>query len=59
MSGGSAAAMIQSIRYNAKQLTNRKKYFEKDAASRYRASMKVVDYKKMTPQQFEAFKQLT
>lgn len=57
MSGSSAAAMIQSIRYNAKQLVKRKKYFEKDVASINKDSTKIVDYKKMSPVQFEAFKQ--
>ncbi|AFL81899.1 hypothetical protein Aeqsu_2441 [Aequorivita sublithincola DSM 14238] len=55
--GGSAAAMIQSIRNNAKQLANRKNYFEKDVSSKYGTSTKVVDYKKMSPAQFVAFKQ--
>jgi hypothetical protein len=55
--GGSAAAMIQSIRNNAKQLAKRNNYFEKDVASKYGTSTKIVDYKKMSPAQFEAFKQ--
>ncbi|MEH6765076.1 hypothetical protein [Aequorivita antarctica] len=55
--GGSAAAMIQSIRYNAKQLAKRNNYFEKDVASKYGTSTKIVDYKKMSPAQFVAFKQ--
>lgn len=55
--GGSAAAMVQSIRNNAKQLTKQNRYFEKDVASKYEASTKIIDYKKMSPAQFEAFKQ--
>ncbi|MCG2417857.1 hypothetical protein K8089_02400 [Aequorivita sp. F47161] len=55
--GGSAAAMIQSIRSNAKQLAKRNNYFEKNPASKYGTSTKVVDYKKMSPAQFAAFKQ--
>ena len=55
--GGSASAMVQSIRNNAKQLVKRKNYFEKDVASKYGTSTKIVDYKKMSPAQFEVFKQ--
>lgn len=55
--GGSAAAMIQSIRNNANQLAKRNNYFEKDVASKYGTSTKIVDYKKMSPAQFVAFKQ--
>jgi hypothetical protein len=55
--GGSAAAMIQSIRNNAKQLAKRKKYFEKEVSSGYEKSTKIVDYKKMSAHKFEAFKQ--
>lgn len=55
--GGSAAAMVQSIRNNAKQLAKRKNYFEKDFASKFGTSTKIIDYKKMSPAQFEAFKQ--
>ena len=55
--GGSAAAMVQSIRNNAKQLAKRNNYFEKDVASKYGTSTKIIDYKKMSPAQFEAFKQ--
>ncbi len=54
--GGSAAAMIQSIRNNAKQLAKRNNYFEKDVPSKYGTPTKIVDYKKMSPAQFEAFK---
>tara|TARA_R110002050_G_scaffold38162_3_gene94548 strand:- start:988 stop:1269 length:282 start_codon:yes stop_codon:yes gene_type:complete len=55
--GGSAAAMIQTIRNNANQLAKRKKYFDKDVASNYGTSTKLVDHKKMSPAQFVAFKQ--
>ena len=55
--GGSAAAMIQSIRNNAKQLAKRESYFEKDVETRYKNSPKIVDYKKMSPDKFAAFKQ--
>lgn len=54
--GGSAAAMVQSIRNNAKQLAKRNNYFEKDVLSKYGTPAKVVDHKKMSPEQFEAFK---
>jgi hypothetical protein len=55
--GGSAAAMAQSIRNNAKQLAKRNNYFEKGVSSKYGTSTKIVDYKKMSPAQFVAFKQ--
>lgn len=55
--GGSAAAMIQSIRNNAKQLAERQSYFEKDVETRYKYSPKIVDYKKMSSAQFATFKQ--
>ncbi|CAM3493368.1 hypothetical protein [Aequorivita lipolytica] len=55
--GGSAAAMVQSIRNNAKQLAKRNSYFEKDVPSKYGTSTKIVDYKRMSPAQFVAFKQ--
>ena len=55
--GGSAAAMVQSIRNNARQLAKRNNYFEKDVPSKYGTSTKIVDYKKMPPHEFEAFKQ--
>lgn len=54
--GGSAAAMIQSIRNNAKQLAKRDKYFEKDVTSSNGNYGKIIDHKKMSPEQFEAFK---
>lgn len=54
--GGSTAAMVQAIRNNAKQLTKRKNYFEKDVSSGYKKSTKFVDYKKMSSQEFEMFK---
>ncbi len=55
--GGSAAAMIQSLRNNANQLAKRKNYFQKDVASKYGTSKKILDYKTMFPAKFEAFKQ--
>lgn len=55
--GGSAAAMVQSIRSNAKQLSKRKKYFEKEVSAISESSTKIVDYKKMSPEKFMAFKQ--
>lgn len=53
---GSAAAMIQSLRNNAKQLSKRNNYFEKDVPSKYGTPTKIVDYKKMSPEKFEVFK---
>ncbi len=55
--GGSAAAMVQSIRNNAKLLAKRNNYFEKGLAKKYKTSTKIIDYKKLSPAQFEAFKQ--
>ncbi|QAA83049.1 hypothetical protein EI546_15585 [Aequorivita sp. H23M31] len=55
--GGSAAAMILTLRNNAKQLAKRNNYFEKDIPSKYPNSAKIIDYKKMSPQQFDTFKQ--
>ncbi|KXO00001.1 hypothetical protein LS48_05850 [Aequorivita aquimaris] len=55
--GGSALAMAQTLRNNAKQLAKRNNYFEKDVPSKFGTSTKIVDYKKMSPAQFEAFKQ--
>ncbi len=54
--GGSALAMAQTLKNNAKQLAKRDKYFEKGVASSIGNYGKIVDYKKMTPEQFEAFK---
>jgi len=54
--GGSAAAMIQSIRNNKKQLIKREGYFDKKTQS-YSSYGKLVDHKKMSPAQFSAFKQ--
>lgn len=54
--GGATAAMVQSIRNNANQLAKRNNYFEKNGSSKYGTSAKIVDYKKMSPEQFETFK---
>lgn len=54
--GGSAAAMLQSLRNNAKQLAKRKKYFEKEVPAALKEHIKFTDYKKMPPAEFEAFK---
>ena len=54
--GGSAAAMLQSIRNNAKLLAKRNNYFEKGVAKKYGTSTKIIDYKKLSPAQFKAFK---
>jgi hypothetical protein len=53
--GGSAAAMMQSIKLNKAQLKSSKSYFDKDK-SYAKAYGDFVDHKKMTPAQFEAFK---
>lgn len=55
--GGSAAAMVQSICNNAKQLAKRNKYFEKKVVSKHGTSTKIIDYKKMSSAQFDIFKQ--
>lgn len=55
--GASAAAMVQFIHNNAKLLAKRNNYFEKDVAKRYSTSTKIIDYKKLSPAHFEAFKQ--
>lgn len=55
--GGSASAMAQTLKNNAKQLAKRDKYFEKDVASSIGDYGKIVDYKKLSPEKFEAFKQ--
>ncbi len=54
--GGSALAMMLTLRNNAKQLAKREKYFERDVSSSNGNYGKIVDYKKMSPYQFEAFK---
>jgi uncharacterized protein with NAD-binding domain and iron-sulfur cluster len=54
--GGSALAMMQTLRNNAKQLAKRNNYFEKGVPSKYGNAGKIVDYRKMTPEQFQAFK---
>ncbi|UAB80323.1 hypothetical protein INR76_09355 [Marixanthomonas sp. SCSIO 43207] len=53
--GGSALAMIQTLKNNAKQLASRNKYFDKktDSQSVYG---KFIDHKKMSPKEFEEFK---
>jgi Na+/phosphate symporter len=53
--GGSAAAMIQSLRNNKKQLRKREKYFEKDANPISHSYGKLEDHKKMTLYEFKAF----
>lgn len=54
--GGSAAAMIESIRNNARQLSKRNNYFERGVYEKYETSTKIIDYKKMPPDEFEVFK---
>ena len=53
--GGSALAMMQTLKNNAKQLAKRKGYFDKNKPS-YSTYGKFVDHKKMSPEDFEAFK---
>ncbi|HBY66992.1 MAG: hypothetical protein CMC07_04585 [Flavobacteriaceae bacterium] len=52
--GGSALAMMQTLKNNAKQLAKRKRYFDKNKAS-YSTYGKFVDHKKMSPEQFATF----
>ena len=49
--GGSALAMIQTLKNNVKQLASRNKYFDKktDSQSVYG---KFIDHKKMSPKEF-------
>ena len=54
--GGSASAMVQSIRNNAKLLDKINNYYEKSVAKKYGTSNKIIDYKKLSPAQFEALK---
>ena len=54
--GGSALAMAQTLRNNAKQLVKRDKYFEKNTTPFNSNYGKIIDYKKMSPEQFEIFK---
>jgi len=54
--GGSALAMAQTLRNNAKQLAKRDRYIEKDVASSLGNYGKIEDYKKMSPTQFREFK---
>ena len=53
--GGSVAAMMQSLKANKAQLKNSRTYFEKDK-NYAKTYGDFVDHKKMTPDQFEAFK---
>lgn len=53
--GGSAAAMIQSLKNNRNQLRKRDKYFDKDANPMGSSYGKLEDHKKMTPYEFKAF----
>lgn len=55
--GGSALAMMQTLRNNAKQLAKRERYFDKKVDSLDNGYEKIVDHKKMSPEQFEVFKQ--
>ncbi len=55
--GGSALAMAQTLKNNAKQIAKRDNYFKRDVASNYKKSPKIVDYKNMSPAQFSAFQQ--
>ncbi len=54
--GGSALAMAQTLKNNAKQLAKRDKYFEKGVTPSIGNYGKIIDHKKMSPEQFEAFK---
>lgn len=49
--------MVQSIRYNANQLTKRKKYFKSKVDSVQSIPSKFVDYKKMSAAEFDDFKE--
>jgi len=54
--GGSALALAQTLKNNAKQLAKRDKYFEKGVSPSIGNYGKIVAYKKMSPEQFKAFK---
>lgn len=54
--GGSALAMMQTLKNNAKQLAKRKRYFDKNKAS-YSSYGKFVDHKKMSPKEFITFQE--
>ena len=54
--GGPAAVMVQSIRNNAQLLATRNNYFENGVAKKYGTSTNIIDHKKLSPAQFEAFK---
>lgn len=56
--GGSAVAMIQSIRSNKNQLSKREGYFDKKNQSTS-AYGDFKDHKKMSPAQFAAFQKKT
>jgi len=47
--GGSALAMAQTLRNNAKQLVKRDKYFEKDITPSNSSYGKIIDIKKCRP----------
>lgn len=54
--GGSAAAMIQVLRNNSKQLAQRDKYFDKKVNHGNGSFGRFVDHKKMTAEELQAFK---
>lgn len=54
---GSAAAMIQSLRNNKKQLTKRDSYFDKNIEHSEGVYGKFVDNKRMSPKEFKAFQE--
>jgi len=56
MSGGAGHifSMIASLKHNKR---NRKNLFDKDVDEHNENYGKIIDYKKMSPEQFEAFKQ--
>jgi hypothetical protein len=55
MSGGAGHifSMIASLKHNKR---NRKNLFDKDVDEHNENYGKIIDYKKMSPEQFEAFK---
>jgi len=53
--GGSAAAMIQSLRNNKKQLATRERYFDKNKKQSNASYGEFVDHKKMSPYEFKSF----
>ncbi len=52
---GSAAAMIQSLRNNKKQLAQRDSYFDKNKKRSKGSYGEFVDHKKMSPYEFKLF----